>query len=208
MTRVLIADDHPLMLSGIEAVLAGTTFEVVAKAHDGAAALDEIGRSRPDIVILDIAMPVRSGMDVLRAMRSRHDQRAVVLLTAELGDSDLLEAFDLKVQGILPKNGADMLLLACLTEVARGGQWIERSILQRALSLAKNGGSRGNLLLRLTAREQAIAALVARGLRNREIGDELGITEGTVKIKLHKIFGKLQVENRVGLAVMINASQH
>lgn len=201
--RVLVADDHPLMLSGIEAVLRDSEFEVVGTAHDGVQALDMIPAVRPDVLVLDIAMPNRGGMDVVRTLRARHDQRAVVLLTAHISDADLIEALSLRVQGILPKEGAETLLVACLREVTSGGQWIERSIMRRALSLAMQGGNRETKLGLLTPRERSIAQLVARGLRNRDIGHELGVTEGTVKLTLHRIFAKLDVVNRVELAMLL-----
>ncbi len=201
--RILVADDHPLMLSGIEAVLRDSDFEVVGTARDGAQALDLIPVVRPDVLILDIAMPNRGGMDVLRTLRARHDKRAIVLLTAHISDADLIEALDLKVQGILPKEGAETLLVACLREIAAGGQWIERSIMQRALSLAMQGSKSETRLSHLTLRERSIAQLITRGLRNRDIGMELGVTEGTVKLTLHRIFAKLDVANRVELAMLM-----
>lgn len=203
MTRVLIADDHPLMLSGIEGVLQGSEFEVVARARDGAEALEAIAGARPTILLLDIGMPNRSGMDVLRTLRARHDMRAVVLLTAHIGDADLVEAIDLKVQGIVLKDGAETLILSCLREVLAGRQWIDRSVLQRALELARGGNGDKGPMRTLTARERAIVRLVARGMRNRDIGAELGITEGTVKLTLHRVFAKLGVANRVELVTML-----
>lgn len=201
--RILVADDHPLMLSGIEAVLRGSDFEVVGTARDGAQTLELIPAVRPDVLVLDIAMPNRSGMDVVRTLRARHDKRVIVLLTAHISDADLIEALDLKVQGILPKEGAETLLVACLREVSTGGQWIERSIMQRALSLAMQGTKADNRLSLLTLRERSIAQLITRGLRNRDIGLELGVTEGTVKLTLHRIFAKLDVANRVELAMLM-----
>lgn len=201
--RVVVADDHPLMLSGIEAVLHDSEFEVVGTARDGAQALDLIPTARPDILILDIAMPVRTGMDVVRTLRTRHDKRPIILLTARISDAELIEALSLKVQGILPKEGAETLLIACLREIAAGGQWIERSVMQRALALAMQGGGGNSKLNLLTPRERSIAQLITRGLRNREIGVELGVTEGTVKLTLHRMFAKLEVDNRVELAMLM-----
>lgn len=201
--RILVADDHPLMLSGIEAVLRDSDFEVVGTARDGAQTLDMIPTVRPDVLVLDIAMPNRGGMDVVRTLRARHDKRAIVLLTAHISDADLIEALDLKVQGILPKEGAETLLVACLREISAGGQWIERSIMQRALSLAMQGSKSETRLSQLTLRERSIAQLITRGLRNRDIGIELGVTEGTVKLTLHRIFAKLDVANRVELAMLM-----
>ena len=202
MTRVLIADDHPLMLSGIEAVLRGTSYEVAAKVADGAAVLDMLASARPDILVLDIKMPGRTGIDVLRILREANDPRPVVLLTADIDDRSLLEAVRLGVNGIILKEGAETQILACLDEVGGGGRWIDASLLQRALDLAAGGAPARGPLDRLSARERAIARLVGEGLRNREIGDELGLTEGTVKVCLHRIYEKLGIANRTELALL------
>ena len=201
MTRVLIADDHPLMLSGIEAVLRGTRYEVAAKVADGAAALDMLESARPDILVLDIKMPGRTGIDVLRTLRGANDPRPVVLLTADIDDQSLLEAVRLGVNGIILKEGAETQMVACLDQVSGGGRWIDPLLAQRALDLAA-GGAKGGRLARLTGRERAITRLVGEGLRNREIGDELGLTEGTVKVCLHRIYEKLGLSNRTELALL------
>jgi len=198
--RVLLADDHPIILSGIETVLRGTGYEVVAKVTDGAAALDALADARPDILILDISMPGGGGIFVLRTLRAHGDMRPVVLLTAEIDDSDLLEAVRLGVNGIVLKEGAQNLLVTCLDAVRDGGRWIEQSLLHRALDLST--GADAGPLARLSEREKAIVALVARGLRNLEVAGELGITEGTVKVYLHRIYEKLGVANRTELAIL------
>jgi two-component system nitrate/nitrite response regulator NarP len=202
MTRILIADDHPLMLSGLEAVLRDTPFEVVGKARDGMELLSMLPASRADILVVDINMPGRNGIDVLRTLRSKGDRRPVVLLTADLHDDALADALDLDVNGIILKEGAETLLITCLDQVARGGRWIDGGIVQRAIDMAKKGATDRGPLARLTVRERAIAQLVGQGLRNREIGAELGLTEGTVKVSLHRIYEKLGIETRVELAML------
>lgn len=203
MTRVLLADDHPLMLSGIEAMLRGTVYEVVGKARDGAAALEALPSVRPDILVLDLKMPSRSGLDVLRTLRSRGDSRPVVILTADLDDQSLLESIQLGVNGIIMKEGAENLIVTCLDHVARGERWIERSVLQRALDITlRDGAEPRGALGALAPRERAISRLVGAGLRNREIADELGLSEGTVKVCLHRIYEKLEISNRTELAML------
>lgn len=201
MSRILIADDHPLMLSGLEAVLRNTAYQVVGKARDGLELLSMLASSRPDILIVDINMPGRNGIEVLRTLRSKGDRRPVILLTADLHDDALADALELEVNGIILKEGAETLLISCLDQVARGGRWIDGAVVQRALDLANKRSARGPLA-ELTVRERAIAQLVGQGLRNREIGAELGLTEGTVKVALHRIYEKLGIESRVELAML------
>ena len=202
MSRILIADDHPLMLSGLEAVLRDTPYQVVVKARDGVELLNLLPTARPDIMIVDINMPGRNGIEVLRTLRSKGDRRPVVLLTADLHDDALADALDLDVNGIILKEGAETLLITCLDQVARGGRWIDGGIVQRALDIARKGAVDRGPLAQLTVRERAIAQLVGQGLRNREIGQELGLTEGTVKVALHRIYEKLGIETRVELAML------
>jgi DNA-binding NarL/FixJ family response regulator len=202
MSRILIADDHPLMLSGLEAVLRDTPYQVVGKARDGVELLNLLPTARPDILIVDINMPGRNGIEVLRTLRSKGDRRPVVLLTADLHDDALADALDLDVNGIILKDGAETLLITCLDQVARGGRWIDGGIVQRALDIARKGAVDRGPLAQLTVRERAIAQLVGQGLRNREIGQELGLTEGTVKVALHRIYEKLGIETRVELAML------
>jgi two-component system, NarL family, nitrate/nitrite response regulator NarL len=203
MTRLLIADDHPFIIAGLEAILGDSTFQIVAKAADGEAVLDAVAETNPDILVLDVAMPKRSGIDVLRSLRSRGDKRPVVLLTASLDDNVLLEALELGVNGIVLKEGAQNLLVECLTAVRQGKRWIQPGLLERARQ-AEEGG--GDLLAALAPRERGIVALVAQGLRNREIGAELGMTEGTVKVYLHRIYEKLGVGNRTELAMLVKGN--
>jgi len=206
MSRILIADDHPLMLSGLEAVLRNTNYQVVAKARDGLELFALLASSRPDILIVDINMPGRNGIEVLRTLRSKGDQRPVILLTADLHDDALADALELDVNGIILKDGAETLLITCLDQVARGGRWVDGALVQRALSLARRDDGQRGPLAQLTVRERAIAQLVGQGLRNREIGAELGLTEGTVKVSLHRIYGKLGIESRVELAMLVRDS--
>ena len=103
-------------------------FEIVGLVDNGNAVLDCIPTTRPDILLLDVNMPGRSGLDVLRTLRSRGDTRPVVLLTASLRDSDLVEALQLGVNGFMLKDGAAALLVTCLNQVRNGQRWIELRI--------------------------------------------------------------------------------
>ena len=202
MTRVLVAEDDPLTLSGISMLLDKTNFEVVATVNTGTAALDALPKARPDMLILDNSMPERTGLDVLRTLRHRGDNRSVILLTGGINDQATKEAMQLGVDGIVIKSTAPRDLLTCLEAVVRGRRWLDQEVMQRAMQLAMSPDSPRDPLEALSARERAVASLAQRGLRNKEIADELGLTEGTVKVHLHKVFEKLGVRGRTELILL------
>ena len=201
MTKVLVADDDPLTLAGIEQLLANSNFKVVATASSGMEVLDNLASTRPEMLILDIRMPERSGLDVLRTLRGRGDTRPIVLLTGSINDQSAREAMDLGVNGLVIKASAPRDLLVCLDTVAKGRRWFDQDVMQRAMDLV-GGSAQRDPLEALSPRERGIAGLVQRGLRNKEIADELGLTEGTVKVHLHKIFEKLDLRSRTELILL------
>jgi len=199
MTRILIADDHPIIVSGLRAILAGTDYEVVGAVSRGDEVPAAVDAHAPDILLLDVSMPGMGGLELLRDLRGRGDGRAVILLTAGLDDAALIEAVELGVNGIVLKEGAHTLLIPCLDAVRGGGRWTEPALLQRALDLALSGGAPPDPLSPLTERERGIAGLAVRGLRNREIAERLHMNEGNVKVYLHRIYKKLGVGSRTEL---------
>lgn len=200
MTRILVADDDPLTSSGIEVLLANSNFQIVGMARTGMEVLEMLASSRPDMLVLDIHMPERSGLEVLGTLRGRGDKRPVVLLTGNINDQGVREAMELGVNGLVIKATAPRDLLACLDAVARGRRWFDQEVMQRAMELAQ--GTESDPMEQLSVRERSVVSLVKRGLRNKEIAAELGLTEGTVKVHLHKIFSKLDIRSRTELIVL------
>jgi two-component system nitrate/nitrite response regulator NarP len=201
MIPVLVADDHGFIRAGVEAVLRGSRFQIVAATASGEETLAAIAMHDPAIVLLDINMPGMNGVQTLEALRARGDRRAIVLLTAGISDRQLLAVMRAGVEGIVCKDGAEGELIDVLEKVHAGGKAVDAALLQRALDLslsAETGGPHE----RLNQRERRIARLVARGMRNRDIGGELGIGEGTVKVYLHAMYQKLGIENRTELALL------
>ena len=194
--QVLIVDDHPMIRSAVAMLLEGSEFSVAASAGSIESAADAIREHAPDMIILDLAMPGGSGMEVLRRLRAEGDKTPVIILTAAIDDFRLREAMALAVDGIVMKNNDPAFLLDCLQAVGNGGRWFDPDLEERALDLGKRGDRSA-----LTPRERKLVALVAQGMRNREIAAELGITEGTVKVYLHAIFDKLGVASRTELAI-------
>lgn len=202
MTKVLVADDDPLTMAGITALLDKSNFDVVATVNTGAAVLDTLASARPDLLILDNGMPERSGLDVLRTLRSRGDNRPVVLLTGGLNDELAREAIQLSVNGIVIKATAPRDLLTCLESVVQGRRWLDQDVMQRVMEQAMSPDAPRDPFEVLSGRERAVASLAKRGLRNKEIADELGLTEGTVKVHLHKVFDKLSIRGRTELILL------
>ena len=198
MTGVLLADDHPMIRTAIEVLLRDTPFDIVGVAASGDETLREVERLRPDILLLDLQMPGGTGMDVLRSLRAEASPVRVVLLTAAIDDSSLMEAKSLGVRRIVLKNSDPAYLLDCLGRVKRGGSWFDPELEARAARLAEErpGGPPP-----LAPRERALIQYVRKGLRNREIAAELGVTVGTVKVYLHAVFEKLGVSSRTELAI-------
>ena len=205
MTRVLLAEDDPLTLAGIEILLDKTNFDIVATVGNGPAALDALPSARPDMLILDNGMPERTGLDVLRTLRNRGDNRPVVLLTGGINDLASREAMQLGVNGIVIKSTAPRDLVTCLDVVSQGRRWLDQEVMQRAMDLAMSPDAVRDPMEILSSRERAVATLVQRGLRNKEIADELGLTEGTVKVHLHKVFEKLSIRSRAELILLSKA---
>jgi len=206
MAKVLVADDDPLTLAGIELLLGASNFKVVATAGSGKEVLEQLPSTRPEILVLDIRMPERSGVDVLRTLRGRGDTRPIVLLTGSIDDQNAREAIDLGVNGLVIKASAPRDLLICLDAVMKGRRWFDQEVMQRAMDLAQGPAPEQGPLDQLSPRERGIALLVQRGLRNREIAEELGLTEGTVKVHLHRIFEKLELRSRTDLILMAGST--
>jgi two-component system nitrate/nitrite response regulator NarP len=198
MTRILLADDHPMIASALDMLLRGTDYEIVGRARNGDDTLEQLEQHRPDILLLDVNMPGKSGIDVLRKMRrEKRKALSVILLTAGMDDSQLMAAAELEPDGIVLKTSDPALLLECMDNVREGRRWVDPEVAERIGAVrarAKSGPS-------LTARERELVELVSKGLRNRDIAGELGVTEGTVKVYLHGIFDKFGVENRTELAM-------
>lgn len=197
MTRVLLADDHPMIGAALDVLLRGSDYELVGRARSGADALAQVQRHRPDLLLLDVNMPDGTGLDVLRQLRDSGRAPAVVLLTAGMDNAQLLKADKLEPEGIVLKTSDPALLLECMEKVLAGERWVDPEIAQRTREVKERASSAPSL----TPRERELVELVRQGLRNRDIAAQLGVTEGTVKVYLHAIFDKLGVENRTELAM-------
>ena len=204
---VVIADDHPLILDALCALLeTEKDVKVVARCLDGAEALEAVRRHRPSVLILDVAMPTLDGLGVLRALRRTETPPAVIILTRMIDDVQTLEALKLGVAGIVLKETASEVIGDCVRKVLAGGRWLESNSVVRVVGKLTGSESRSGLAA-LTVRELEVAQLAGAGLRNATIARKIGTSEGTVKAHLHNIYDKLQVSSRDELIELLRSQQ-
>jgi len=198
--RILVVDDQHLVRQGIVGLLGLVTdFCVVGEAADGDEALARIRALPPDVVLLDVRMPGKSGLDVLAELRTLPDAPGVILLTTFDDDAVALEGVRLGARGFLLKDVTLQQLETAIRTVAAGGTMINPAVTQRVLRGLERLGARfdaSELPETLTPREKDVLRLVASGSSNREIADALGMAEGTVKNHASSIFAKLGVRDR------------
>lgn len=227
--RVLLVDDEALMRSGLRLLIDGASgIEVVGEAGDGQQALDEAARLHPDVILLDVRMPRMTGLEALAALRERGDEARVVMLTAFDTDDFLLTALRGGAVSFLLKDSPPQEVVDAVLDAAAGRARFSPEVLSRLVRLAAgtrddgtaaDGGSVGRDVTEgaaspsapvetpvpdgLTAREWEVGRLVAQGLGNPEIGETLFLSVATVKTHLGKLYDKLQVTNRVQLAIRV-----
>lgn len=201
ITLVLV-DDHPIILQGLQRLFEREgEFEVLRSCSGGDEALDAVRSGPPDVLVLDLKMPDRHGLDVLRTLRAEHRECRTVILTAAMRDDEIAQALELGVAGIVMKEASPAALVACVRAVHHGKRSIDRDILDRVSSDARKRSFGPTGATPLTPREIEIVHLVTQGLRNKELANRLSITEGTVKIHLHNIYDKLGVDGRLELVL-------
>lgn len=200
--RVLIVDDHPLARRGIESILSeDPIFKVVGCAADGFEAVQKARELKPDVILMDINLPGQDGLAATRAIKEEMPHVRVVIVTVSDDAQDLFEALRAGAQGYLLKNLSSQEWTEYLHAVVRGEARISKKIARRILREFKVASSEETSLPdELSPRECEILRCVAKGASNKEIADELFISENTVKNHLKNILAKLHLKNRVQLA--------
>lgn len=196
--RLLVVDDHPVVRTGMVALLSEQPdLLVVAEAANGAEALVQAERHRPDVVLMDLRMPVMDGADATRLLVAREDPPQVLVLTTYDTDADIVRAVEAGARGYLLKDADPVVLADAIRRAARGETVLAPPVAARLADRLRAAPASGTgEVIPLTTREREVLALVARGLSNAEIGRELFIGEATVKTHLIRIFQKLGVSDR------------
>jgi len=187
--RVLVADDHPVVRAGLATVIAQEAdLELVAEAENGAQVVTLFREHHPDVVLMDLRMPVIDGVQAIRTITAEYPAARILALTTYEGDGDIRRALEVGAWGYLLK---DMLLTEVITAVRavhRGERVIPPAV---AVRLAEHPPGSD-----LTERELEVLTLVARGLANKDVAGAIGRTDETVKVHLKNIFAKLRVTDR------------
>jgi len=208
-TRIVIADDHPIFRDGLRRLLeTEPDLKVVGEACDGSEAVKLAKQLKPDILLLDLAMPRHPGLEALREMSSNSNQNAVrvILLTAAAEKNQIVEALQLGARGVVLKDSATQLLLKAIHTVMAGEYWVGResvsNLVQYLRTLVQSSGEEARQKkFGLTPRELEIVSAVVAGYSNKETAEYFKISEDTVKHHLSNIFDKLGVSTRLELAL-------
>ena len=214
MIRVLIVDDDALVRSGLALIIGGAAdVEVVAQAADGREGVALAREHRPDVVLMDIRMPVMNGLEATERLATFDNPAQVIVLTTFDADDYVVGALAAGADGFLLKDTAPPEIVAALRKVADGDPMLSPSVTRTLIERVRTESGDGRAadaqrrLDRLTERELEVAGAVGRGLSNAEIARELHLSVPTVKGHVSRLFEKLETTNRVQIALTIEAAR-
>ncbi len=204
MIRVLIADDHPIVREGFGAIVnAESDIQVVAQASNGIEALEQAANANPDVALMDLRMPQMGGAEAIRRLRQVNPNLRAIVLTTYDDDEAIYEAIRAGARGYLLKDVRPRDLIRAIRRVNAGGSLLQPVVVERLLDRLgpKDADDDAQPVEALTPRELEVLQIMARGARNRDIAQELFISERTVKIHVANVIAKLGVTNRTAAVV-------
>ena len=209
--RVLLVDDDPLVRAGLRMILSSADdLDVVGEAADGADAVDAVRAHRPDVVLMDIRMPVMDGIAATTALRRLPSPPHVIVLTTFQADDHVMDALRAGADGFLLKDTAPAEIIQAVRLVAAGEAMLSPSVTRTLLSHLGDDATTdrrrlaAQRLTSLTEREREVATAVGSGASNAEIAASLYMSEATVKAHVSRLLTKLEVANRVQIAILVH----
>jgi DNA-binding NarL/FixJ family response regulator len=211
VTRVLLVDDDALVRSGLTMMLAGAEgIEVVGEADDGRGVLPAVDRHRPDVVLMDIRMPQLDGVAATRLLRGQPSAPEVIVLTTFDADELVVRALQAGAAGFLLKDTPPAEIVRAIELVHAGEGMLSPTVTRRLIALVAGDSDPGERTERararldgLSAREREVALAVGRGCANAEIAADLHMSVATVKAHVSRLLSKLEVDNRVQIALLV-----
>lgn len=199
---LVIAEPHPMTLLGIIKIFENNPdFEIRQLAHDGEEARDAVMRCHPDVLLTELCMPKRSGLQLIQDVQHSGNGTKTVIFTGA-AISEVMKAIDLGVPGLVSKDKDEEYLTRCLQKVANGHQWLDQDLATSAVNhLVARQKHNGQITSVLTPRELCVAKMVLEGWPNKRIASKLFLSEGTVKLHLHHIYKKLDITGRMELVL-------
>jgi len=202
VSTVIVVDDHPLMRKGITQLLSiDPNFVVIDEATNGIEAVSMVKKQHPDMVLLDLNMKAVSGLETLKALRNDGITSKIVMLTVSDAKQDVISLINQGADGYLLKDTDPEILLANLHKIQQGKLVVSEGLTQYLDCLDQENNIREKIAT-LTRRESQIMQEISRGLSNKEISENLNISEGTVKVHVKSLLKKLQIKSRVEAAVL------
>jgi len=192
--RVMIADDHPIVCKGLSAIIrAERGMRVVGEAADGRQLVEMFRQHRPDVTLIDLRMPVMNGVEAVRAIRKEFPDAGIIILTTYKGDEDIFRALEAGAQGYLLKGMPPHELIDAIRNVHLGLRYLPPPVLETLANRPPDS--------ELSQRERQVLKLIVKGMSNKEIAEELGISQSTVKWHVNIVLARLHVGDRTAAAV-------
>lgn len=200
--NVMVVDDHDLIREGLNRII---SFEedliITGKYNNGEDLLNNIRDNIPDVVLLDINMPIKNGLEILRVLKTLYRDIKVVMLTVENDKNTIMEAIDIGADAYILKESAGTEVVTAIRTVFLGDKYIDKALIKVMFTDFNSGGASRNkenkILDSLTNRELSILYEISRGLKNKEIAEKLFLSEKTIKNYITSMFKKIGVEDRV-----------
>lgn len=198
--KILVVDDHDLIRQGLKRLIdLDESITFLGEANNGEKAINMINILKPDVVLLDMKMPILDGLEVLKQIKQNNQCTKVIMLTIENERNVIIEAINIGADGYILKESAGKEVVNAIHTVIKGDKYIDKSLVSILFSDIKEGSNNKDqhILNKLTKREIEVLYYLSKGLSNKEIGEQLYLSEKTIKNYATKLFRKLEINDRV-----------